>query len=264
MNSAAHHRTVGVLQARQRVRDVAQPRAPEQVALLGSPRLVGELLNSAFSTPIERASAGVARRSLAEAGVEDLAPAAAPRPRTAAAGSGSPAWCRGTAAGRPPAPGRTRARTAPGRAARACSGWRTPAPCPASAWSAGACPGSSDSACSRLASCEEIAWKFVFEELISEVSVPSTEPSARVTSCRLWIERRMFALRCTSSRVNVPVSRFSGAKRLNVPPQVRDRGGAGRGAAGARCRGTAAPHRPAAAAGSCACRRPAWRGSPRR
>ena len=38
-----------------------------------------------------------------------------------------------------------------------------------------------------------------------------------MTSWRLWIERRMFAVRSASSVVNVAVSRFSGANRLNVP-----------------------------------------------
>ena len=45
--------------------------------------------------------------------------------------------------------------------------------------------GSRVSACSRFWACEEIAVKFVFDELISEVSVPSTDASACVTSLRL-------------------------------------------------------------------------------
>ena len=72
-----------------------------------------------------------------------------------------------------------------------------------------------------MASCEEIAEKFVFEDLISDVSWPLTLPSDLVTTARLWIERLMLRWRCASSLVNVCVSRFSGAKRLNTPRRSR-------------------------------------------
>ena len=59
--------------------------------------------------------------------------------------------------------------------------------------------------------------------------MPSTPPSACDTSWRLWIELRMFLVRCASSDVNVFVSRLSGANRLNVP--VRSATALGLGAA---------------------------------
>ena len=43
-------------------------------------------------------------------------------------------------------------------------------------------PGSSESACSRFASSEEIAWKLVFDEEISDDSCASTLPTEFATS----------------------------------------------------------------------------------
>ena len=78
-------------------------------------------------------------------------------------------------------------------------------------------PGNSVSACSRLASCEEIAAKFVLEDLISEVSC-AVDPAERLRDLLEVVDRVADVLvRCASSVVNVCVSRFSGAKRLNVP-----------------------------------------------
>ena len=224
MKMPADRRSLGVLEVGQAGGDVGQPRAPEQVSLLAARRLVGERVEQLVDARSPSSSAAAPPWTAPWPRASALSRAAGPRSRTAAAGcwiTGVVSWNSGrdafSAGASARANGSSSVSVGPSWAAKPLHlaerlvGLRR------------ACPGSSVSPASRLAACEEIAAKFVFDDWISDASWPSTPPSAVATRWRLWIARLRLWLRAESKRrERLRCRGSSGSKRLNVPCSAGD------------------------------------------
>ena len=151
------------------------------------------MLNSVLSTPIERASAGVALASLVAAGASVRASGC-----TATENGRSWFWITGVVSRNS---GRDARSAGPRLRANGSSSCRVVALAPANARtlpsvSVVCCSvaGNSDSVDSSAVSLAAMAEKLVSDALISDASWPSTPPSELATRFRLWIARRMLLL----------------------------------------------------------------------